>query len=324
MEELITTIGVGTFSRVILTRRYFQNYEEFYVVKTMAIRDIVQMKQVNHVNDERRILTTIHHPFIVRFYGSYRDTRYLYLSMEFLSGGELFSYLRQAGRLKSSLVRFYACEIILALEYLHNLLIVYRDLKLENLVLDAHGHVKLTDFGFAKYVSDRTYTLCGTPEYLAPEMILSCHGHSFGVDWYALGIVIYELLVGHTPFAATDHHNCPSYIFIKILNEPIPWPCVPPCHSEIIDQIGRNLIRKLLERDRTRRLGCMAGGVNDIKRHRWFKRVSWTDIMEQRIKPPIMPKVDYPGDTQNFELFKDERFQAAQCTIEEYNLFDKF
>ncbi|CAF3713144.1 unnamed protein product [Adineta steineri] len=324
MEELVTTIGIGTFSRVVLTRQYVENCEKYYALKMMAIRDIIQLKQVNHVNNERSILATVQHPSIVRFYGSYRDSRYLYFSMEFLPGGELFSYFRQAGRFKGSAIRFYACEIILALEYLHNLSVVYRDLKLENLVLDATGHVKLTDFGFSKYVPERTYTLCGTPEYLAPEMILSTSGHSLGVDWYALGILIYELHVGRTPFAGIGHQNHPSHIFIRILHAPIPWPNVPPCHSEIIDRMGRNLIRKLLERDRTRRLGCMAGGVNDIKQHRWFKQVSWADIIEQRIRPPIIPIVDHPGDTQNFELFHDEPLEAPQCTFEEYNLFDKF
>ncbi|CAF0956467.1 unnamed protein product [Adineta ricciae] len=323
MEEFITTIGVGTFSRVILARRRSENYQEFFVVKTMAIRDIVQMKQVNHVNDERRILAAVQHPFIVRFYGSYRDTRYLYLSMEFLSGGELFSYFRQAGRLRTTTVTA-KFKNVFFFYYKYIIILNVRDLKLENLVLDAHGHVKLTDFGFAKYVPDRTYTLCGTPEYLAPEMILSSHGHSFGVDWYALGILIYELLVGHTPFASIDQQNHPSSIFLRILNDQIPWPYAPPCHSEIIDRTGRNLIRKLLERDRTRRIGCMAGGVSDIKRHRWFKQVSWTDALEGRIRPPIVPRVDHPGDIQNFESFKHERFRAPQCTNEEYNLFDKF
>ncbi|CAF0771752.1 unnamed protein product [Rotaria sp. Silwood1] len=320
MEELITTIGIGTFSRVILTRQCTDEYEEYHALKIMAIRDIIQMKQVNHVNDERTILANVNHSFIVRFYGSYRDSRYLYLSMEFLPGGELFSYFRQVGRFTGPIVRFYACEIILALEYLHSLSIVYRDLKLENLVLDITGHLKLTDFGFAKYVQDRTFTVCGTPEYLAPEMILTSVGHSFGVDWYALGILIYELLVGRTPFAPTDHQNHPSFVFIKILNAPIPW----PSQQGIVDRVARCLIRKLLERDRTRRLGCMAGGANDIKEHPWFKHILWTDIMERRIEPPIIPKVDYPGDTQNFELFEDEPLQAPECTQEEYDLFDKF
>ncbi|CAF0947892.1 unnamed protein product [Rotaria sordida] len=320
MEELITTIGIGTFSRVILARRYTDEYEEYHALKIMAIRDIIQMKQVNHINDERTILDNIKHSFIVHFYGSYRDSRYLYLSMEFLPGGELFSYFRQVGRFKGSIVRFYACEIILALEYLHSLSIVYRDLKLENLVLDITGHVKLTDFGFAKYVQDRTFTVCGTPEYLAPEMILASGGHSFGVDWYALGILIYELLIGRTPFASTNHQNHPSFIFIKILHAPIPW----PSQHGIINRLVRNLIQKLLERDRTRRLGCMAAGVNDIKKHPWFKHIVWIDIMERQIQPPIIPTVDYPGDTQNFELFEDELLQAPECTKEEYDLFDEF
>lgn len=160
----------------------------------MSISDVIRLKQVEHVKNEKHILEEMHHPFIVKLYSSWRDNSSLYMLFDYVCGGELFSYLRNSGRFTLGTANFYACEVILALEYLHSQSVVYRDLKPENLLLDREGHIKIIDFGFAKKLTDRTWTLCGTPEYLAPEIIQS-KGHNKAVDWWALGKLLFEKLV---------------------------------------------------------------------------------------------------------------------------------
>lgn len=164
-------------------------------MKMLKKAEVVRLKQVEHINSEKEILAQINHPFLVNLYCTFQDDRNLYMLLEYVVGGELFSHLRRAGKFSNETTMIYAGEIVLALEYLHSLDIIYRDLKPENLLLDEEGHIRITDFGFAKKVEDRTWTLCGTPEYLAPEIIQS-KGHGKAVDWWALGILIYEMLAG--------------------------------------------------------------------------------------------------------------------------------
>jgi len=155
----------------------------------MSISDVIRLKQVEHVKNEKRILEEMRHPFVVKLYSSWRDNACLYMLFDYVCGGELFSYLRSSGRFSLTTANFFACEVVLALEYLHSQYVVYRDLKPENLLLDREGHIKIIDFGFAKKLTDRTWTLCGTPEYLAPEIIQS-KGHNRAVDWWALGMYL--------------------------------------------------------------------------------------------------------------------------------------
>ncbi|ESN99810.1 hypothetical protein HELRODRAFT_84000, partial [Helobdella robusta] len=219
---------------------------------------------------------------------------HLYMLMEYVCGGELFTYLRNAGTFSNDSAAFYASEILLCLEYLHSLQLVYRDLKPENLLLDKRGHLKITDFGFAKKLDDRSWTLCGTPEYLAPELIQN-KGHNKAVDWWALGILIYEMLAGYPPF----YDETAMGIYQKILSGIIEWP-------KHFDFAAKDIIRKLLAQDRTRRLGNMKNGANDVKNHKWFKNLNWTNVYEKKLEPPIVPRIRHLGDTRNFFDYPEE------------------
>ena len=169
--DTLKVIGTGTFAKVCLCRT--KETKKYYAMKILAMRDVIKLKQVDHVKNEKNILSHVQHPFIISLLWSHKDERNLYMLFPYICGGELFSYLRSAKKFSSRTALFYTAEIVSALDYLHSLSIIYRDLKPENLLLDKEGHLIITDFGFAKKISDRTWTLCGTPEYLAPEIIQS-------------------------------------------------------------------------------------------------------------------------------------------------------
>lgn len=290
--QLMRTLGTGTFGRVYLCR--LKGSENYFAMKMLQKLEVVRLKQVEHVNNEKDILARIKHPFIVNLMCTFQDERNVYMLEEYVVGGELFSHLRRAGRFSNDVTKFFAAQITLALAHLHSLDIIYRDLKPENLLLDAEGNIKLTDFGFAKIVHDRTWTLCGTPEYLAPEIIHS-KGHGKAVDWWALGILIFEMLAGYPPFF--DDH--PFGIYEKILQGRIAFPA--HFHPD-----AKDLIKRLLTADRTRRLGNLKDGADDIKAHRWFKGVDWNAVENRQIRAPIIPHCAHPGDARNFETYPEQ------------------
>uniref|UniRef100_A0A182IQZ2 Protein kinase domain-containing protein n=1 Tax=Anopheles atroparvus TaxID=41427 RepID=A0A182IQZ2_ANOAO len=307
-------LSTGTFGRVCLCRDKITN--KYWAMKILAMADVIRLKQIEHVKNEKNILREIDHPFIVNMRWNCKDDCCLYMLFEFVSGGELFSYLRNAGRFDSATANFYACEIVLALEYLHSLSIVYRDLKPENLLLDRDGHLKITDFGFAKKLKDRTWTLCGTPEYLAPEIIQS-KGHNKAVDWWALGVLIYEMVVGYPPF----YDDNPFGIYEKILSGKIEW-------SRHVDPIAKDLVKKLLVLDRTKRLGNMKNGAEDVKRHRWFKQLDWNVVIRKQLKPPIVPTYVFSSkedDTSNFDDYPETDWKSVRSLDKiEMQLFEDF
>lgn len=294
--ELQTTLGTGTFGRVRLCKDKADG--AYYALKILRKAEIIRLKQVEHIKSEVALLSKISHPFIVNLLSFFQDPEKVYMVIEYVPGGELFSYLRREGRLSNDSAKFYAAEIVLAFAHCHSHNIVYRDLKPENLLITSTGHLKITDFGFAKIVEDRTWTLCGTPEYLAPEIIQS-KGHGKSVDWWALGILIYEMLAGYPPFFDEN----PFGIYQKILFGKIDFP--PHFNSK-----AKDLIKRLLTADRTKRIGCLRNGADDIKKHRWFStytttRLSWTKVYNCELKPPYIPPLASEGDTQHFDPYPD-------------------
>ena len=187
------TLGTGSFGRVRIAKNKRTN--NYVALKIMKKVEILKSKQADHIANEIKILSMIDHPFVITFEGFTQDDRSLYIAIELINGGELFTYLRGVGRFPVNQARFYIAQIITIFEYLHSKNIIYRDLKPENILIHKSGYLKLTDFGFAKIVEGRTYTLCGTPEYLAPEIILN-KGHGKPVDWWTCGILLYEMIAG--------------------------------------------------------------------------------------------------------------------------------
>ncbi|GAU95607.1 hypothetical protein RvY_07198-2 [Ramazzottius varieornatus] len=313
----LKTVGTGTFGRVVLCEDSAVKDDttpKYFAMKILRIRDVLRLKQVEHINNEKSILERLNHPFIVNLFWTKHDTSNLYMLLEYAPGGELFSYLRSVRRFSSGTAMFYAAEIILALEYLHERSIVYRDLKPENLLLDAEGHIKVTDFGFAKEINERiAYTLCGTPDYLAPEIILG-RGYNKGVDYWAFGILCYEMLVGHPPFFSDN----PMGIYEKILDGLVRWP-------KTMDLVAKDLIKKLLAGDRTKRLGCMKEGVGEIKSHKWFRPINWTSCYERKLEPPYVPKVSHPGDARNFDDYPEDWSDTdSSVTEDQLAIFQDF
>lgn len=236
------------------------------------------------------------HPFIVNMRGSFQDERYIYIVMECIGGGELFTHLRKARRFTDEQSKFYGAQIAAVFQYIHSKNIIHRDLKPENILIDRDGYCKLTDFGFAKVVEpgERTYTLCGTPEYIAPEVLLN-KGHGRAVDWWTLGILIFEMIAGQPPFCDDD----PMGIYQKILAGKIEYP-------KSMDKYAKDLIKNLLVADLSKRYGNLKGGANDILKHKWFSSISFDKLMSKSITAPYKPVMKDENDTSNFDSIEEE------------------
>lgn len=297
--DLRATVGTGTFGRVRVVKIKGSADRSPLALKILKKSEVIRLKQVEHVKAEKQILSMIEHPYIVNLLQTFQDDKRLFMVMEYVNGGELFSYLRKEGRLPNDHARFYAAEIILAFQYLHGVNVVYRDLKPENLLIDYSGHMKITDFGFAKVVEDRTWTLCGTPEYLAPEIIQS-KGHSKSVDWWALGILLFEMLAGYPPF----YDENPFGIYQKVLAGRIDFP-------RHFDVKAKDLIKRLLTHDRTKRYGCLKAGAEDIKKHKWYKNVDWDVVLNRGLTPPFIPSVKAMDDTTMFDKYPESTEGSA-------------
>ncbi|KAI8994973.1 camp-dependent protein kinase 8 [Pilobolus umbonatus] len=291
--SLIRTLGTGSFGRVHLAQSRIN--QRYYAIKVLRKIDIVKLKQVEHTKNERSILCHVKNTFLVNLWGTFQDDANLYMVMDYVQGGELFSLMRKRVRLEEEVAKFYAGEVLLAIAYLHSQDVIYRDLKPENLLLDSAGHIKITDFGFAKVVPDITWTLCGTPDYLAPEIIQS-KGYGKAVDYWALGVLIYEMLAGVAPFYDDNQFK----LYEKIVS------CNPiyPSHfsEEVID-----LLRNLLTPDLSSRFGNLKRGHQDIIDHPWFASIDFDKLEKLEIIPPYIPEVKSEGDASNYDHYEEEK-----------------
>ncbi|KAI0048830.1 kinase-like protein [Auriscalpium vulgare] len=308
------TLGTGSFGRVHLVRS--KHNLRFYAVKVLQKEKIVRSKQVDHTNNEQQMLLSVQHPFIVNLWGSFQDSLNLYMVMDFVPGGELFTLLRRSNRFPDPVGKFYAAEVALALNHLHTLDIVYRDLKPENILLSLDGHIKIADFGFAKYCPNTTWTLCGTPDYLAPEVINQSR-YNKSVDWYALGVLIYEMLVGSPPFHRPDDSS-PMALYSRIQMGPA---CV---HFPAINILAKDLILKFLEGNPSKRYGNLRHGAGDVFAHPWFREVDWEKLRNREITAPYLPKVAGEGDASAFEMYPEGDASASYGVLSEDKHGDQF
>jgi len=289
--EPLKLIGIGSFAHVRLVVHKPTNTP--YALKCAYKGAMIALNQTAHVLSEVHILRKIAHPFIPRLAATYKDADTLYMLTDYVAGGELFTVLRAQHRFLDPVSAFYAASVVSIFEFLHDRKIAYRDLKPENLMFDGQGYLKLVDFGFAKEVVTKTWTLCGTPEYLAPEIILN-KGHDTASDWWALGILVYEMLVGVPPF--TDDLD-PMQIYQKVLKGVVP----EPKGMRPLSKDAKNLIDRLLVREPSERLGCMKLGTEEVKRHGFFSKLNWHRLEKKLIQPPYVPELSDPLDTSCFD-----------------------
>jgi len=303
--SLLKVIGKGSCENVLLVQN--RHGRGVYAMKTLRKDQLLSSSQVAHAKTELNVLKSASHPFIVRLHYAFQSAWNLYIVMEYCPGGELFFHLSRAGRFSERRCRFYAAEILLAIEYLHTLGVIYRDLKAENVLIDAYGHVKLADFGLSKEGITDNYSateMVGTAEYLAPE-ILKCKGHGRAVDWYSLGALIYEMLTGLPPYYSHDQEK----IFERICHGGLSYP-------SYISMVAMSLMQSLLQDDPDKRLG---GGPCDgaqVKAHPFFNAIVWEDVMRRRLTPPFRPSVRRAGDVR----YVDKQFLDLPVMISEDKL----
>ncbi|XP_070181846.1 ribosomal protein S6 kinase alpha-5-like isoform X2 [Littorina saxatilis] len=298
--QLLRVLGTGAYGKVFLTRKVTgPDNGKLYALKQLKKASIVhKSKTTEHTITERQVLESIRDsPFLVTLHYAFQTDSKLNLILDFVNGGEMFTHLNNRDHFKEHEARIYIGEVVLALETLHKLGIIYRDIKLENILLDSSGHIVLTDFGLSKEFlpSDkvhRTYSFCGTIEYMAPEIIKSNTGHDFSADWWSLGVLSYELLTGTSPFSSENaQENTQTEVSRRILRN-------EPKMPVYLSAEMKDFIRRLMVKDPSRRLG--AKGVHEIKRHKVFRGLNWDDLAQKKIPAPVKPAIKDDLDVSNF------------------------
>ncbi|XP_076626796.1 cGMP-dependent protein kinase, isozyme 1 [Colletes latitarsis] len=291
------TLGVGGFGRVELVTLQSDPNKSF-ALKKLKKKVMVEQQQQEHVLNEKHIMQACDSPFVCKLYQTFKDTKYVYFLMEVCLGGDLWTSLQRRRYFDDGTAQFMVGCVVEALDHLHSMNIVYRDLKPENLMLDTRGYLKLVDFGFSKKIGpSKTWTFAGTPEYVAPEIILN-KGHDRAVDYWALGILTHELLVGKPPFRGSDHMTTYNKILkgIEVVGVP-----------SIVSKNANNLIKKLLRLNPSERLGYQRNGIQDIREHKWFHSFNWQSLQRLALPAPIVPTVRNQIDTRNFERYPPDR-----------------
>ncbi|XP_056269580.1 ribosomal protein S6 kinase alpha-2-like isoform X2 [Pseudoliparis swirei] len=290
--QLLKVLGQGSYGKVFLVRKIRGvDRGQLYAMKvlkkaTLKVRDRVRSKM------ERDILAEVNHPFIVKLHYAFQTEGKLYLILDFLLGGDLFSRLSKEVMFTEEDVKFYLAELALALDHLHSLGIIYRDLKPENILLDEEGNIKITDFGLSKEAIDhdkRAYSFCGTIEYMAPEVV-NRRGHTQSADWWSFGVLMFEMLTGSLPFQGKDRKETMAFILKAKLGMP-----------QFLSPEVQSLLRALFKRNPANRLGAGPDGVEEIKRHRFFASIDWIKLYRKELRPPFKPTVGRPEDTFHFD-----------------------
>nr|XP_020012789.1 serine/threonine-protein kinase N2 isoform X4 [Castor canadensis] len=285
-------LGRGHFGKVLLAE--YKHTNEMFAIKALKKGDIVARDEVDSLMCEKRIFETVNsvrHPFLVNLFACFQTKEHVCFVMEYAAGGDLMMHIHTDVFSEPRAV-FYAACVVLGLQYLHEHKIVYRDLKLDNLLLDTEGFVKIADFGLCKEgmgYGDRTSTFCGTPEFLAPE-VLTETSYTRAVDWWGLGVLIYEMLVGESPFPGDDEEE----VFDSIVNDEVRYP-------RFLSTEAISIMRRLLRRNPERRLGAGEKDAEDVKKHPFFRLIDWNALMDKKVKPPFVPTIRGREDVSNFD-----------------------
>ncbi|XP_028008629.2 protein kinase C delta type [Eptesicus fuscus] len=299
-------LGKGSFGKVLLAE--LKGKKEFFAIKALK-KDVVLIDDdVECTMVEKRVLALAwENPFLTHLYCTFQTKEHLFFVMEFLNGGDLMYHIQDKGRFELYRAMFYAAEIICGLQFLHSKGIIYRDLKLDNVMLDQNGHIKIADFGMCKeniFADKKASTFCGTPDYIAPE-ILQGLKYSFSVDWWSFGVLLYEMLIGQSPFHGDDEDELFESIRVDT-----------PHYPRWITKESKDILEKLLERDPAKRLGV----TGNIKTHPFFKTINWTLLEKRQVEPPFKPKVKSPGDYSNFD--QDFLNEKPRLSYSDKNLID--
>lgn len=297
----VSVIGKGSYAKVLLVKK--KNDGQFYAMKVVKKQGFDRNKQEDHVRAERDILVAMGScPFIIQLYYAFQTHHKLYFVLEYCPGGELFNFLQIKKRLSEDQACFYTAQMVLALEHLHSRDIIYRDLKPENVLIDSTGYIKLTDFGLSRMnvKTNSVKSICGTPEYLAPEVIMKT-GYGKAADWWTLGCIIYEMLVGVPPFYAQERHELVEKIKLRKPKYPI-----------YISPTAKSLIDHLLKKDPINRLGGKGGGF-EVKKHAFFVGVDWGLLYQKKYTPFFIPKVKINNGLDNFDT---EFTNMPVCSLE--------
>ncbi|XP_037827851.1 serine/threonine-protein kinase N isoform X10 [Lucilia sericata] len=320
--RMLSVLGRGHFGKVILCQLRTNN--QYYAIKALKKGDIIARDEVESLLSEKRIFevaNAMRHPFLVNLYACFQTEQHVCFVMEYAAGGDLMMHIHTDVFTEPRAV-FYAACVVLGLQYLHENKIIYRDLKLDNLLLDTDGYVKIADFGLCKEgmgFGDRTGTFCGTPEFLAPE-VLTETSYTRAVDWWGLGVLIFEMLVGESPFPGDDEEE----VFDSIVNDEVRYP-------RFLSLEAIAIMRRLLRKNPERRLGSSERDAEDVKKQAFFRTIVWDDLLLRKVKPPFVPTINHLEDVSNFdEEFTSEKPQLTPpkepriLTDEEQMFFQDF
>jgi serum/glucocorticoid-regulated kinase 2 len=305
---MLCVIGKGSYAKVVLVKK--KDTGEIMALKILKKEMVERRKQEEHVKTEREVLAHVAHPFIAKLHYAFQNEKKLYFALEYCPGGELFNLLQKRKYFTEDQARFYVAQMVLAIEFLHAKDFIYRDLKPENVLLDRQGYIRITDFGLSKgniKTGKDARSVCGTPEYLAPEVILR-QGHGKAVDWWTVGCIIYELLTGLPPYYTSDREE----LFDRIKLSSVKYP------SNFSTSV-KDLLTGLFQKDPEKRLGSGPDGAKAIRNHPWFASVDWEGLLRREVKGPFVPVIRDDLDVSNFDP------EFTETAVESYkgNTFEK-